>query len=143
MTGGAGIRRVGLNWMFDDGQEDGVTIIIGPGPEGPRLAVGRGIPGTDDVDCLSAELDRGQLTSLRDTVDGLILLLPTQEDTFPLTFGEALCAMLDGRVCASEVYPESRTRFHEGVFQQRVRGSEWGRCTVFGAEQTSMWRVVE
>lgn len=143
MTGGAGIRRVGLSWMFDDGQEEGVTIIIGMGPEGPRLAVARAIPGTDDLDCLSAELDLGHLTSLRDVVDRLIQFLPGPEDTFPLTFGEALRAMLEGRVCASEVFPDSHTRFHDSVFQQRVRGSEWGRCTVFGAEQTSMWRVVE
>ena len=62
---------------------------------------------------------------------------------YPLTFEEALRAMLDGKIVGSDLYPRLKQRFHDGCFECKEDDAEW-RDTYFAhVEQKAKWKVVE
>ena len=64
-------------------------------------------------------------------------------EEYPLTFEEALRAMLDGKVVKCESLINSR-RFHDGEFQFMNSRGEWIQVNWFENElQKGKWKVVE
>lgn len=62
---------------------------------------------------------------------------------YPLTFEQALRAMLDGKIVRSDRYPYLKQRFHDGCFECKEDDTDW-RDTYFAhVEQKSKWKVVE
>lgn len=68
-------------------------------------------------------------------------------EEFPLDFKGALRAMLDGKVVTSELYPDFKLRFNEGIiehFNKFLPGRGWRISRTFDRdEQESKWKVVE
>ena len=66
-------------------------------------------------------------------------------EEYPLTFEEAIRAMLDGKVVKCESSLSLRScRFHDGVFQFHCYDSEWVPLSWFEEKaQKSKWKVVE
>lgn len=65
---------------------------------------------------------------------------------YPLTFEEALKAMLDGKTVMRENSDEHAYRFRNGTFESSTEGdcfTEWESCTMFASIQKVKWKVVE
>lgn len=68
-----------------------------------------------------------------------------QEVGYPLTFREALNAMMEGKTVESEIVPEVEQRLTDCGFEYRGFGKrEWWHSTDFSEKEAScMWRVIE
>ena len=67
-------------------------------------------------------------------------------DEYPLTFEQALRAMLDGKTVMRKSSDEHRYRIHNGTFESSTeRGdfTDWELCTIFANTQKAKWKVVE
>lgn len=67
-------------------------------------------------------------------------------EEYPLTFEEAIRAMLDGKVVVTnDLYPFFRQRFHDGHFEYKEEGeTEWMESYFPPCEQKgTKWKVVE
>lgn len=66
-------------------------------------------------------------------------------EEYPLTFEQALRAMLDGKIVMSNFYPNLKQRFHGGYFEcGDDDDTEWREATHFPfMEQGAKWKVVE
>lgn len=65
---------------------------------------------------------------------------------YPLTFEQALRAMLDGKTMMHENCGEYAYRFRNGRFESSCSDdefTEWEVCGVGSIMQTDMWKVVE
>lgn len=68
----------------------------------------------------------------------------TSNEAYPLTFKEAVQAMLDGKICVSSCCPKTWVRFGDIGFEFRnPLGDEWREDYLDDVEQYSNWRVVE
>lgn len=69
---------------------------------------------------------------------------PKIVEEYPLTFKEAMIAMMDGKVCVSSYYPKSWIRFGDMRFEYRNSlDDKWKECYLEYVEQGSKWKVVE
>ncbi len=65
-------------------------------------------------------------------------------EKYPLTFEQALRAMLDEKVVSSDLYPRFRQRFHDGCFEcKKDEDGEWMGSFFTLREQKAKWKVVE
>ena len=69
---------------------------------------------------------------------------PKIVEEYPLTFKEAVQAMLDGKICVSSYYPKSWIRFGDIGFEFRNPPCDkWRKGYLQYVEQDSKWKVVE
>lgn len=68
-------------------------------------------------------------------------------EEYPLTFEQALRAMLDGKVVmCKEPFPKYAYRFHNGRFEDSHENdcfTKWEPCGMPSFRQNSKWKVVE
>lgn len=64
-------------------------------------------------------------------------------EEYPLTFEQALRAMLDGKIVKSDCYPLLKQRFHDGCFEYNEDDAEWMDSYFSFVEQKAKWKVVE
>ena len=63
---------------------------------------------------------------------------------YPLTFKEALIAMLDGKIVKNDLHPHLRQRFHDGCFEHSGDDGKWQDSFFsYGEQKTTLWKVVE
>ena len=82
--------------------------------------------------------DKLHIGNCLNTIDGIY-------EEYPLTFEEALRAMLDGKVVECEATSILRQRFCNGQFEyMSISGSNWGLSEYLREkEQKAKWKVVE
>lgn len=95
----------------------------------------------DNCGTLIVRKSRGSWTTLVNLFNTRLHVV----EEYPLTFEEAIRAMLDGKVVECELNSASTPRrFHDGVFQFRCYDKEWVQVNCFeGAAQKAKWKVVE
>lgn len=64
-------------------------------------------------------------------------------EEYPLTFEQALRAMLDGKVVESNLHPHLKQRFNDGCFEYNGDDAEWRDSYFPLVEQKAKWKVVE
>ena len=64
-------------------------------------------------------------------------------EEYPLTFEQALRAMLEGKVVRSDLHPHIKQRFYDGCFEYNRDDAEWRDSYFPLGEQKSKWKVVE
>ena len=62
---------------------------------------------------------------------------------YPLTFEQALRAMLDGKIVESDLNPNLKQRFYDGCFKYNGDDAEWRDSYFPLVEQKAKWKVVE